>query len=136
MKNEDLRPPFSKETASQKLQLNEEQWNTINADSVSLLYSDDVEWSDRTTFLNGREAVKNYLAAKFGSQQNYTVRKELWGAKENRNAVRFQEEWQDKNGQWFHSFGNEQLEFDESGLITKRFGCISDQPIEPNERRL
>ncbi|WPV01465.1 DUF1348 family protein [Mucilaginibacter sp. cycad4] len=136
MKNEELIPPFSKETATEKLQFNEDQWNTCDAGKVSLLYSTDVEWSDRTTFLSGRNAVKDYLAEKFGTQQNYIIKKELWGAKANRNAVRFQEEWQDGNGQWFHSYGNEQLEFNEAGLITRRFGCISDKTIEPSEKSL
>jgi hypothetical protein len=76
------------------------------------------------------------MAQKFNEQKNYKVEKEVWGAKENRNAIRFQEEWQDENGQWFHGYGNEQLEFDEKGLISKRFGCISDKKISENERSL
>jgi uncharacterized protein len=136
MKNEMLVPPFSAETAAEKLQLNEDVWNTRDAGKVSLLYTDDVEWSDRTTFLHDREAVRVYLAGKFAAQRDYAIRKELWGAKENRNAVRFQEEWRDVGGQWFHSYGNEQLEFDEKGYIRKRFGCISDMVIDEGQRSL
>jgi len=136
MKNEMLVPPFSAETAAEKLQLNENVWNTRDAGKVSLLYTEDVEWSDRTTFLHGREAVRVYLAGKFAAQGDYAIRKELWGAKENRNAVRFQEKWRDERGQWFHSYGNEQLEFDEKGFIRKRFGCISDMVIDEGQRSL
>lgn len=136
MKNEELVPPFSAETAAEKLQINQDVWNTHDAGRVSQLYTEDVEWSDRTTFVTGRDAVKTYMAQKFNEQKNYKVEKEVWGAKENRNAIRFQEEWQDENGQWFHSYGNEQLEFDEKGLISKRFGCISDKKISENERSL
>lgn len=136
MENEKLVPPFSGETAAKKLQLNENAWNTRDAEKVSLLYTEDVEWLDRTTFLKGRAQVKEYLSRKFAEQQDYTIRKEVWGAKENRNAIRFQEEWRDRDGQWFHSYGNEQLEFDEKGLISKRFGCISDKTIKAGERSL
>jgi uncharacterized protein len=136
MKNEELIPPFSGETAAAKLQINEDIWNTHDAEQVAKLYTEDVEWGDRTTFLNGREAVKNYLAHKFNAQKNYKVKKEVWGAKENRNAIRFQEEWQDDKGQWFHSYGNEQLQFDKKGLISKRFGCISDKMISEGEKSL
>src|SRR3984957_7444050 len=136
MKNDTLIPPFSAETAAEKLQLNENAWNTRDAGQGSLLYTEDVEWADRTHFLRGRAAVSAYLAAKFAAQRDYTVRKELWGAKENRNAVRFQEEWCDEHGQWFHSYGNEQLEFDERGFIRKRFGCISDMALNEGQRSL
>ena len=136
MENKELVPPFSAEPAAAKLQLNENEWNTSDAAKVALLYTEDVEWSDRTTFLTGREAVQNYLAEKFAEQKDYKIRKEVWGAKENRNAIRFQEEWQDADGQWFHSYGNEQLEFDEQGVIRKRFGCISDKTIDASAREL
>lgn len=136
MKNEDLVPPFSAETATEKLKLNENEWNTHDAAKIALLYTEDVEWSDRTTFLTGRIAVEAYLMRKFSEQLNYKIKKEVWGAKENRNAIRFQEEWQDESGQWYHSYGNEQLEFDEKGVIRKRFGCISDKTIDEGEKTL
>ncbi|MET3982098.1 nuclear transport factor 2 (NTF2) superfamily protein [Mucilaginibacter sp. UYP25] len=136
MKNEELIPPFSGETAAAKLQINENEWNTRDAGQIGLLYSENVEFSDKVTFLNGRAAVTEYLAKKFAEQHNYKVKKEVWGAKENRNAIRFQEEWQDQNGQWFHSYGNEQLEFDQAGIIIKRFGCNSDKEITSSERTL
>ncbi|TWJ03168.1 hypothetical protein JN11_00705 [Mucilaginibacter frigoritolerans] len=136
MKNEKLVPPFSAETATEKLKLNENEWNTHDAAKIALLYTEDVEWSDRTTFLTGRIAVEAYLMRKFSEQLNYRIKKEVWGAKENRNAIRFQEEWQDESGQWYHSYGNEQLEFDEKGVIRKRFGCISDKTIDEGEKTL
>jgi nuclear transport factor 2 (NTF2) superfamily protein len=136
MKNEELIPPFSAETAAEKLQLNENDWNTREAAKIALLYTEDVEWSDRTTFLTGRIAVEAYLMRKFSEQLNYKIKKEIWGAKENRNAIRFQEEWQDESGQWYHSYGNEQLEFDEKGVIRKRFGSISDKTIDEREKTL
>lgn len=136
MEQNKLVPPFSAETAREKLRLNENAWNTLDPEKISLLYTADTEWRDRTEFINGREAVKAYLTRKWKKELHFRTRKELWGAKENRNAVRFEDEWQDQNGQWFHGYGNEQLEFDEQGLIRKRYASISDKPIEASERTL
>jgi nuclear transport factor 2 (NTF2) superfamily protein len=136
MEQKKLIPPFSAETAAEKLQLNQEIWNTRDAEKISQLYTEDIEWLDRITFLTGRAAVKNYLTKKFENELGFKTKKEVWGAKENRNAIRFEDEWHDHTGQWFHSYGNEQLEFDENGLIRKRFGCISDKAIEAHDRTL
>lgn len=136
MEQKQLIPPFSAESAAEKLQLNQNVWNTRDAEQISQLYTEDIEWLDRVTFLTGRAAVKAYLTRKFETQLHFKTQKEVWGAKENRNAIRFEDEWQDSSGQWFHSYGNEQLEFDEQGLIRKRFGCISDKAISADERTL
>jgi nuclear transport factor 2 (NTF2) superfamily protein len=136
MENDQLIPPFSAESAAAKLQLNENVWNTCDAEKISQLYTEDVEWSDRVTFLTGRAQVKTYLTQKFENEQSFKTKKQVWGAKENRNAIRFEDEWHDRSGQWFHSYGNEQLEFDENGLIRKRFGCISDKAIDDTERTI
>ena len=86
--------------------------------------------------LTGREQVKAYLTQKFENELGFKTKKQVWGAKENRNAIRFEDEWHNHSGQWFHSYGNEQLEFDEHGLIRKRFGCISDKAIDATERAI
>jgi nuclear transport factor 2 (NTF2) superfamily protein len=136
MENKQLIPPFSAETATEKLRLNETLWNSRDPEQVSLLYTIDIEWMDRTELVRGRAAVKAYLTRKWEKERIYKIKKELWGAKENRNAVRFEEEWRDENGQWYHSYGNELLEFDEQGLIRKRFASISDLAIGEGERKL
>ncbi len=136
MEQNQLIPPFSGETAAEKLRLNTNVWNTRDPEKIIQLYTEDIEWLDRTTFLSGREQVKAYLAQKFENEQEFITKKEVWGAKENRNAIRFEDEWHDQNGQWFHSYGNEQLEFDEKGLIRKRFGVISDKAIEAVDKTL
>jgi nuclear transport factor 2 (NTF2) superfamily protein len=134
MDHQQLIPPFSAESAAEKLQLNENVWNSRDAEKISQLYTEDVEWLDRVTFLTGREQVKTYLTKKFENELGFKTQKQVWGAKENRNAIRFEDEWHNQSGQWFHSYGNEQLEFDENGLIRKRFGCISDKAIDATER--
>lgn len=134
MEYQKLIPPFSMETAAQKLQLIEKAWNTLNPEAVSLLYTPDTEWRDRTDFVNGREAVKTFLTTEWQRELDFKGKKELWGAKENRMAVRFEYEWRNASGQWFHSYGVEVMEFDEAGLIRKRFASISDLPIEAGER--
>lgn len=134
MEYQKLIPPFSMETAAQKLQLIEKAWNTLNPEAVSLLYTPDTEWRDRTDFVNGREAVKAFLISEWQRALDFKLNKELWGAKENRMAVRFEYEWRNVSGQWFHSYGVEVMEFDEAGLIRKRFASISDLPIEAGER--
>ncbi len=136
MQQNQLVPPFSAESAAEKLQLNENVWNTRDPEKIALLYTEDTEWLDRTTFLNGREEVQTYLKRKFENELDFKTKKEVWGAKENRNAVRFEDEWHDHTGQWFHSYGNEQLEFDENGIISKRFSVISDKAIDADNKAL
>lgn len=129
-------PPFTMETALQKVQLAEDAWNSKDPERVSLAYTIDTEWRNRTDFINGREAVKIFLKKKWEKELNYTLKKELWGFRENRMAVRFEYEYQDAAGQWFRAYGNENWEFDENGLMKKRFASINDLPIKASERKL
>ena len=129
-------PPFTMETALQKVQLAEDAWNTKNADIICLAYTIDTEWRNRTDFINGREEVKEFLKLKWSKELNYKLKKELWGFKENRMAVRFEYEWQDHEEQWYRSYGNELWEFNPQGLMQKRFASINDLKINESERKL
>ncbi len=129
-------PPFTRETALQKVQLAEDAWNSKNPEKVSLAYTVDTEWRNRTEFLNGREEVKAFLGRKWQKELDYKLKKELWGFRENRMAVRFEYEWHDEAGQWYRSYGNELWEFDENGLMRKRFASINDAAIEEKDRRV
>lgn len=129
-------PPFNMETALQKVQLAEDAWNTKDPEKVCLAYTIDTEWRNRTEFINGREEVKQFLKRKWKNELNYKLKKELWGFRENRMAVRFEYEWHNKEGQWFRSYGNELWEFNEQGLMQKRFASINDLPIKESERIL
>ncbi|PWV48294.1 nuclear transport factor 2 family protein [Chitinophaga sp. S165] len=129
-------PPFTLETAIQKVQLAEDAWNSQDAERVSLAYSVDTEWRNRSTFLNGREEAKKFLEDKWKKELNYKLKKELWAFMDNRIAVRFEYEYQNKEGQWFRAYGNENWEFDENGLMQRRFASINDLPIQESERRL
>jgi len=130
-----LRPPFTLETALQKVQLAEDAWNTKNPDHVCLAYTVDTEWRNRIEFIHGREAVKTFLRRKWEKELGYRLKKELWGFRENRMAVRFEYEWHDNNGLWFRSYGNELWEFEENGLMQKRFASINDLEITDQERK-
>jgi hypothetical protein len=103
---------------------------------VSLAYSSDTEWRNRTEFLHGREEIKQFLHRKWENELDYKLKKELWGFRENRMAVRFEYEWHNHEGQWFRSYGNELWEFDENGLMRKRFASINDLPIKESDRKL
>ena len=129
-------PPFNMETALQKVQMAEDAWNSKDPERVCLAYTVDTEWRNRTEFINGREAVKEFLTRKWQKEHDYRLKKELWGFRENRMAVRFEYEWNDGNGNWFRSYGNENWEFDENGLMAKRFASINDLPIKEEERKL
>lgn len=129
-------PPFNLETATQKVQMAEDAWNTKNPGKVALAYSIDSEWRNRTDFIKGRDEIIVFLAEKWKKERNYTLKKELWGFRENRTAVKFEYEYQDENDQWFRAYGNELWEFDANGLMRKRFASINDLPIEENERYL
>lgn len=129
-------PPFTMETALQKVKAAEDAWNSRNPEIVYLAYSKDTEWRNRTEFLNGREEVKEFLNRKWKKELDYKLRKELWGFRENRMAVKFEYEWHDSTGQWFRSYGNELWEFDEDGYMRKRFASINDKPITEAERKL
>lgn len=131
-----LKPPFDLETAAKKVQMAEDTWNTRDPEKVCLAYSIDTEWRNRTEFINGREEVKQFLYRKWEKELDYKLKKELWGFRENRMAVRFEYEWHDHSGQWFRSYGNELWQFDQEGLMTKRYASINDLPIESSERTL
>lgn len=129
-------PPFTMETALKKVQAAEDAWNTKDPEKVCLAYTLDTEWRNRTQFINGRAAVKEFLKAKWETELDYLLKKELWGFRENRMAVRFEYEWHDNTGQWYRSYGNELWEFDAAGLMQKRFASINDLAIEERERNL
>lgn len=129
-------PPFNFETASQKVKMAENAWNSKDPEKVSLAYTPDTEWRNRDLFINGREEVKQFLMAKWEKEKDYRLRKELWAYTDNRIAVRFEYEWHNGQGQWYRSYGNENWEFDENGYMKKRFASINDVPIRETERRI
>ncbi|WP_405399213.1 DUF1348 family protein [Maribacter sp. Asnod2-G09] len=129
-------PPFNEETALQKVQMAEDAWNSQDPIKVSMAYSENTEWRNRTSFLNGREEVQNFLADKWKNELHYKLKKELWGFRNNRIAVRFEYEYKNKEGQWFRAYGNENWEFDEDGLMQKRFASINDLEITESDRKL
>ncbi len=129
-------PPFTVETALQKVQAAEDAWNTLDPEKVSLAYTINTEWRNRTDFINGREEVIAFLTRKWQKELNYKLKKELWGFRENRMAVRFEYEWHNAQGQWYRSYGNEMWEFDELGYMLKRFASINDLPISESDRKL
>ena len=129
-------PPFTMETALQKVQLAEDAWNSKDPARVSKAYTINSEWRNRTQFINGRAAIVNFLKEKWATELDYTLKKELWGFRENRMAVRFEYEWHNQAGQWFRSYGNELWEFDENGLMQKRYASINDIEINEKDRRL
>lgn len=129
-------PPFTMDTALQKVQAAEDAWNSKDPEKVSMAYTIDSEWRNRTEFINGREAIKQFLTNKWATELDYTLKKELWGFRENRMAVRFEYEWRNADGQWFCSYGNELWEFDKNGYMQKRFASINDLAIEEKDRKL
>lgn len=128
-------PPFNFETATEKVQFAENAWNSKDAEKVSLAYTIDTEWRNRTDFINGREAVKTFLINKWENELDYKLKKELWSFTENKIGVRFEYEYHDFSGQWFRAYGNEMWEFDENGLMKKRFASINELKIEESERK-
>lgn len=129
-------PPFNKETATQKIQKAEDAWNSKDPIRVSKAYTPDTEWRNRDQFINGRKEVQDFLAGKWENELDYKLKKQLWTFNDNRIAVRFEYEYRDKSGQWYRAYGNENWEFDENGLMTKRFASINDLKIEETQRRL
>ncbi len=129
-------PPFTEETALQKVQMAEDAWNSKDPERVSKAYSLDTEWRNRDVFLHGREEVVRFLTQKWQREEQYRLQKTLWAFQGNRIAVRFLYEWHDEKGQWWRSHGNENWEFDELGYMTKRYASINDQSIEESERTL
>lgn len=128
-------PPFTLETALQKVQLAEDAWNSQDPERISKAYTINTEWRNRTEFINGREEVVAFLKRKWQKELHYKLKKELWGFRENRMAVRFEYEYQDLSGQWFRAYGNENWEFDENGLMQKRYASINDLAIDEKDRK-
>jgi nuclear transport factor 2 (NTF2) superfamily protein len=128
-------PPFTRESAILKVRLAEDGWNNRDPHKVSLAYSADSAWRNRAEFVNGRAEIAAFLARKWASELDYRLIKELWAFDANRIAVRYAYEWRDDSGNWFRSYGNENWEFDEMGLMARRFACINDLPISASERK-
>ena len=129
-------PPFNMEIALQKVQAAEDAWNTRDPETVSLAYTIDTEWRNRAEFINGRQEVVAFLKRKWAKELDYKLKKELWGFRENRMAVRFEYEWHDDSGNWYRSHGNELWEFDQDGYMRKRYASINDEPIKESDRKL
>lgn len=129
-------PPFDLESARKKVQMAEDAWNTRKPELVAKAYSLDCEWRNRTSFINGREEIIAFLTEKWQKERNYKLKKELWGFRENRMAVRFMYEYQDENNQWYRAYGNELWEFKANGLMRKRYASINDLKIEAEEREI
>jgi len=129
-------PPFTEETAKQKVQAAEDAWNSKDPDKISMAYTLHTEWRNRAEFLDGREEVREFLSRKWNKELDYKLKKSYWAHSDHRIAVRFEYEWRDYSGQWYRAYGNENWEFDENGLMARRFASINDLPIEEEERRL
>jgi len=128
-------PPFTLETALEKIQLAEDAWNSQNPEKVSKAYTINSEWRNRDIFVNGREEIVVFLQKKWEKELNYKLKKEYWAHTDNRIAVRFEYEYQAKDGNWFRAYGNENWEFDENGLMAKRYASINDLAIKEEERK-
>lgn len=128
-------PPFTPETATQKVRMAEDAWNTRDPDRVVLVYTEDTRWRNRAEFPIGREQVRQFLVRKWAKELDYRLIKELWACSGNRIAVRFAYEHHDDSGQWFRSYGNENWEFNEQGFMMRRFASINDLPIRESERK-
>jgi nuclear transport factor 2 (NTF2) superfamily protein len=129
-------PPFSLESAKEKIQLAENAWNSKDPIKISKAYSVDTEWRNRNQFVNGRAEVQAFLTGKWEKELDYKLKKEYWSHTDNRIAVRFEYEYRNKAGQWFRAYGNENWEFDENGLMKKRFASINDLEIKESERKI
>ena len=128
-------PPFTFETAKQKVRMAEDAWNTREPERVSLAYTEDSRWRNRSEFFQGREAIVAFLRRKWAKELDYRLIKELWSFDGNHIAVRFAYEWHDDSGNWFRSYGNENWEFDPTGVMQRRFASINDLPIKESDRK-
>jgi len=128
-------PPFTFEGATEKVRLAEDAWNTRDPGRVALAYTEDSRWRNRSEFLHGRSEIVAFLTRKWQRELDYRLAKEVWAFRENRVAVRFAYEWHDDSGHWFRSYGNENWEFDEHGLMRRRIASINDLPIAESERK-
>jgi nuclear transport factor 2 (NTF2) superfamily protein len=127
-------PPFTHETAVQKVRLAEDAWNTRDPQKVAAAYTTDSRWRNRSEFLTGRQEIEEFLTRKWARELDYRLIKELWAFAADRIAVRFAYEWHDDGGNWFRSYGNENWEFDAEGLMRRRHASINDLPIEESAR--
>lgn len=130
-----LVPPFTRQTAIQKVRAAEDAWNSRDPDRVAMAYSEDSHWRNRAEVLRGREKVREFLRRKWDKELDYRLVKELWAFGDDRIAVRFQYEWRDDAGQWYRAYGNELWEFDATGLMRRREASINDRPIRAEDRR-
>ena len=128
-------PPFTLDTAIQKVRAAEDGWNSRDPERVSLVYTVDSVWRNRSEFVHGRKEIVEFLTRKWRKELDYRLIKELWAFHENRLAVRFAYEWHDDSNNWFRSYGNENWEFDEKGLMLRRYASINDLPIREDERK-
>ncbi|HWV03202.1 nuclear transport factor 2 family protein [Ralstonia sp.] len=128
-------PPFTLESATEKVRLAEDGWNSRNPERVALAYTPDSQWRNRAEFVNGREQIVEFLTRKWRKELDYRLSKELWAFGGNRIAVRFAYEWHDDSGNWFRSYGNENWGFDAHGVMQRRYACINDLPIKADERK-
>lgn len=128
-------PPFTKETAVQKVRGAEDGWNSRDPDKVSLAYTIDSTWRNRSEFINGRKEIVEFLKRKWARELDYRLIKEMWAFTDNRIAVRFAYEWHDDSDDWFRSYGNENWEFDTNGLMKRRIASINDLPIKEADRK-
>jgi uncharacterized protein len=128
-------PPFTPESAAQKVRMAEDAWNSRDPNRVVLVYTEDTRWRNRAEFPIGREEVRRFLERKWAWELDYRLIKELWASEGNRIAVRFAYEWHDDSGHWYRSYGNENWEFNGHGLMMRRFASINDLPIRTDERR-
>lgn len=128
-------PPFTEETAILKVRAAEDGWNSCDPERVSLAYTPDSRWRNRAEFINGRDEIVAFLTRKWARELDYRLIKELWATAGNRIAVRFAYEYRDDSGHWFRAYGNENWEFDEDGLMARRYACINDLPIGESDRK-
>ena len=130
-----VKPPFTLASATAKVRMAEDAWNSRDPERVALAYTEDSTWRNRAEFLQGRPAIREFLRRKWARELDYQLIKEIWAFGENRIAVRFAYEWHDDSGHWFRSYGNENWEFDAAGLMRRRHASINDQPISESERK-
>ena len=128
-------PPFTRDRAIRKVRLAEDGWNSRDPDKVALAYTPDSRWRNRAEFVTGRTEIAQFLDRKWKKELDYRLIKELWAVEGNRIAVRYAYEWHDDSGNWFRTFGNENWEFDEHGLMARRYACLNDMPIKEEERQ-
>jgi uncharacterized protein len=136
MSMSDLLPPFTRETAIAKVRMAEDGWNSRNPQRLSLAYTENSQWRNRAEFPVGRTQIVEFLTRKWAKELDYRLIKELWSFDGNRIAVRFAYEWHDDSGHWYRSYGNENWEFDDAGLMQRRFASINDMPINETDRKL